>query len=35
MLKRSPIASAVTLTISAGPAHAASPFAAIYSFGDS
>jgi phospholipase/lecithinase/hemolysin len=35
MLKRSLIASAVTLTISAGHAHAASPFATIYSFGDS
>ena len=35
MLKRSLIASAVTLTISAGHANAASPFATIYSFGDS
>ena len=35
MLKRSLIASAVALTISAAHAQAASPFATIYSFGDS
>jgi phospholipase/lecithinase/hemolysin len=35
MLKRSLIASAVALTISAAHAHAAWPFATIYSFGDS
>jgi phospholipase/lecithinase/hemolysin len=35
MLKRSLMASAVALTISAGQAHAASPFATIYLFGDS